>query len=167
MQPGTETEEDVALFGGDVPPDARRLIEAARSAREEDPAKFLWSALVAHPDCLPVYYILYKLHAGRREFDLAERAALAALAQAGHQAGLHMDWRTADLPLHARGDLKGDGAARFWLFTLKALAFISLRSGREQDARRLLALIAAHDPSRSVGSDVTEALLAGSAEPRS
>ena len=55
---------------------------------------------------------------------------------------------------------RGSGAARFWLFTLKALAFIALRSGRPDDARELLAHIAALDDQAHLGSEVIATLLA-------
>lgn len=155
-------EGETGLFGGDAPPEIRQMIDRAKRAGGQEAVELLWRACAAAPDCLPVYYLLYKLHARRRELDLAERAALAALAEAGRQAGLPQDWRAAEAGLPVAVDFAADGPARFWLFTLKALAFISLRLHRRGDAGRLLALIAAHDPSHSVGSAVTEALLAGS-----
>lgn len=159
---GQMNEGEAGLFGGDAPPPIRRLIERARRSGGQEAVDLLWSACAAQPDCLPVYYLLYKLHARRGELELAERSALAALAEAGRQAGLPQDWRAAEAAPPAAVDFTANGPARFWLFTLKALAFISLRLHRRDDAGRILALIAAHDPSHSVGSAVTEALLAGS-----
>ena len=74
-----------------------------------------------------------------------------------HQA----DWRQATPDRVPGGvDFRGSGAARFWLFTLKALAFIALRSGRPDDARELLAHIAALDDQAHLGSEVIATLLA-------
>mgnify|MGYP000858141514 FL=1 len=150
-----------AFFGGDMPESARRLLhQAARSARGEVGA-LLWTAQAIAPQALGIYYALYKHHAGLREFEQAERAALRGLSEAAKQAGLDEDWRQV-MPDRVPGsvDFRGSGAARFWLFTLKALAFIALRSGRPDDARELLAHIAALDDQAHLGSEVIATLLA-------
>ncbi|MBX9715742.1 MAG: hypothetical protein K2X42_04025, partial [Burkholderiaceae bacterium] len=113
------------------------------------------------PQALAVYYALYKHHAGRREFEPAERAAQRGLLEAAKLAGLAPDWRqvtAASLPPGV--DFRGSGAPRFWLFTLKALAFIALRSGRPEDARELLAHIVLLDDQAQIGGEVIATLLA-------
>jgi hypothetical protein len=105
--------------------------------------------------------VLYKHHAGRREFELAERAAVRGLKEAATLAGLHADWRQVAPPLPPA--VAQTVAGRFWLFTLKALAFIQLRSGRPEAARELLAQLEACAPNAHIGGDVTAALL-GAAE---
>ena len=60
-------------------------------------------------------------------------------------------------------DFDGTGPARFWLFTLKALAFISLRSGRPNDARELLAQISLLAPQAHLGGEVIASMLDASA----
>lgn len=148
-----------ALFGGDAPPTVQALLNDARSAPPDQVASLLWTAQACAPQCLSVYYLLYKCHAGRRQFEWAERAARTGLAEAARQAGLPQDWRT----VQPGPDFHGTGPARFWLFTLKALAFISLRSGRPDDARELLASIRLLDPQGHVGGEVIAALLEASA----
>lgn len=150
-----------AYFGGDMPEAARRLLhEAARSARG-DVGALLWTAQAIAPQALGIYYALYKHHAGLREFEQAERAAQRGLLEAARQAGLAEDWRQV-VPgrVPAGVDFRGSGAARFWLFTLKASAFIALRSGRLDDARELLAHIVALDDQAHLGSEVIATLLA-------
>lgn len=156
-------DEQEPLFGGEAPPAIRVLLARAKQAGGAEAVELLCSARTAQPDCLPVYYLLYKLHARQGELDLAEQVARAALAEAGRQAGLPGDVRTLapERPMHA--DFAATGPARFWLFTLKALAFINLRLHRRDDAEKILSVLAAHDPSHSVGGAVTEALLRGSA----
>lgn len=108
-----------------------------------------------------MYYALYKHHAGRREFEQAERAARRGLHEAALQAGLAADWRqvsAGDLPVGV--DFSGNGPARFWLFTLKALAFIALRSQRPAEARELLAQISRLDSGARIGNEVIAAMLA-------
>ena len=152
------------LFGGEAPAEIRQLIAEAKAAPRDQIGERLWAIQARAPDCLPIYYLLYKFHAGRRELAEAERAALCGLDQAAACCGLP---GAADLaqttPLLApkTADFQGNGPARFWLFTLKALAFIRLRGGRPEEARALLDWIGRCDPSHSVGSDVTQALLQG------
>lgn len=150
------------FFGGAVPAALQDLLRRAAEATPDERAALLWTAQGCAPDCLAVYYTLYKHHAGRREFELAERAARRGLAAAGEQAGLPVDAETALTlaAVPAGVDFQRNGPARFWLFTLKALSFIALRSGRPAAARAWLALIDRLDPQASLGTDVTAALLA-------
>lgn len=150
------------FFGGSVPESARRLLHQAARAPRGDVGALLWTAQAIAPQALGIYYALYKHHAGQREFEQAERAARRGLLEAARQAGLAEDWRQV-VPGHvpAGADFRGSGPARFWLFTLKALAFIALRSGRPDDARELLAHIVALDDQAHIGGEVVATLLAG------
>jgi hypothetical protein len=152
------------LFGGEVPAAVRAMLQDAQQAPREQLGALLWAAQACAPQCLATYYLLYKCHAGRREFDLAERAARTGLAEAARQAGLPADWRSVQ-PRPGQ-DFAGTGAARFWLFTLKALAFISVRSGQPDEARALLAQLDRLDPQASVGGDVVAGLLAAAQVPQ-
>jgi hypothetical protein len=154
------------FFGGDVPDAARALLHEAASAPREQVATLLWTAQALAPACLPIYYGLYKHHAGLRELELAERAARRGLVEAARQAGLASDWRDV-MPgmVPAAVDFKGNGPARFWLFTLKALAFIALRGERPDEARELLTRITSLDPQARLGDEVTAGLLASVAPP--
>lgn len=145
-----------ALFGGEVPPMVRSLLRQAQSAPPEAVSGLLWTAQACAPQCLAVYYLLYKCHAGRRELDWAERAARSGLAEAARQAGLPADWQQVRPGPNFHD---GTSPARFWLFTLKALAFIALRSGRSAEAQALLAQINTLDPGASVGGEVIASLL--------
>lgn len=156
------------FFGGAVPPSVHRLLHEAAQAPRSEVAALLWTAQALAPSCLPIYYALYKHHAGLREFEQAERAAQRGLLEAAQQAGLGEDWRQvsrASLP--ADVDFARNGPARFWLFTLKALAFIALRSQRPETARELLTQLARLDVDARIGDDVIATLLASvSALPR-
>ncbi|EHR69884.1 hypothetical protein BurJ1DRAFT_1011 [Burkholderiales bacterium JOSHI_001] len=153
-----------AFFGGEVPTAVHALVHQAAEAPSDQRATLLWTAQALAPACLATYYALYKHHAGRREFDLAERAAQRGLAEAALQAGLPADWRALPGPGPAV-DFQQDGPARFWLFTLKALAFIHLRSGRPNLARELLAQIDRLDPQARIGGDVIAELLRAAGPP--
>lgn len=150
------------LFGGQASEAARSLIRMAKRSSDEQALALLAQARRNHADCLPVYYLLYKLQARLRRLKEAEETARAGLREAARQAELPEDFRLVDVAqLHGRV-LVAQSPERFWLFTLKALAFICLRRQRREEASALLALIARLDPGHSTGSDVTQALLAGS-----
>lgn len=154
------------FFGGDVPAAARELLHQAARAQAEQRATLLWTAQAIAPRSLAILYALCKHHAGRREFEHAERAALRGLQEAARQVGLPEDWRALERSAPPPGiDFHSDGPARFWLFMLKALAFIGLRSGRPDEARELLDLLAGVGAAARVGDEVTAALLAGAAGP--
>jgi len=148
-------------FGGGLTESARRLLQQAAAAPRGEVGALLWTAQALAPHALGIYYVLYKHHAGRREMAQAERAAQRGLLEAARQAGLADDWReVAADTLPAGVDFSRNGPARFWLFTLKALAFIALRQQRPEQARALLERIAALDAQAHIGDDVIATLLA-------
>jgi hypothetical protein len=144
------------LFGGEVSPAVLHLVEKARHTPREQVAAMLWAAALGSPQSLPLYYLLYKLHAGLGELEDALQAARKGLEAAAQAAALAPDWRAVQ-----RGDADFDqpGPARFWLFTLKALAFIELRRGQRQAAQALVAQLRQLDPADTLGASVIEALL--------
>jgi len=145
------------LFGdGYLPASVRQLIDQAAGAPAEHREVLLWTARASAPECLAVYYLLYKFCASRREFESAEKAARAGLAEAARQARLDQDWTQVQV---GAADFSRPGPARFWLFTLKALCFIQLRRGNSEASRDMLGHLRRLDPSDSVGGDVIEALL--------
>lgn len=148
------------FFGGSVPPAVRRLLDEAVGAPPPRVEALLWTAQASAPECLPVYYLLYKFHAGRRQFELAEKAARKGIDVAGRQAKLNVDWAQVQ---PGDGDFSSTGPARFWLFSLKALAFICLRCGRSDEARALIGHITRLDPTQGLGGEVLTSLLDGSA----
>ncbi len=138
------------------------LLERAR--RNYDNADLaehlLWRARAIDRECLHVYFALYKFYFYRKQFDAAEksvREGLAIAAQLGgfsefidHLTPLSTDWSPAY------------GAQRFFLFSLKALAFIRLRQGDREDSDRILAKLRELDPDDKVGGSVVGELATGS-----
>ncbi|MEM5461292.1 hypothetical protein B0G80_1399 [Paraburkholderia sp. BL6669N2] len=148
--------ESTELFGGEVPAAVRRTIDGLHGAPAEQIVAVLWSVTLTSPQSLAAYHLLYKFHAGRCELDEAEHAAHLGLRAAAHAAGLNEDWQmvqAGDANFHA------PGPARFWLFTLKALAFIGLRRGERETATQLITQLRQLDPADHLGFGVVEALL--------
>jgi hypothetical protein len=149
------------FFGGNVPEVVRGLLHRAAQAARGEVGALLWTAQALAPTALGIYNALYKHHAGRREVEQAKQAARRGLLEAAKLAGLADDWRAVAPGYVPEGvDFRGSGPARFWLFTLKALAFIALRSERPDDARELLERIVALDNQAHIGGEVIATLLA-------
>jgi hypothetical protein len=149
------------LFGGEVPPQVRHLVDEAR--QEPNPQRalaLLWTAQVCAPDCPALYYLLYKFHARHGDTAQAEFAALKSLDVAAMQAGLPGSWQQVDAGM---ADFQSPGPARFWLFTLKALAFTRLRRRDALGARAYLRKVQELDPTGGTGAGVIDALLEGAA----
>jgi hypothetical protein len=115
-------------------------------------------ALDIAPQALAAHLCLYKIHTYMGNLEVAKTAALDGLREAARQAG----W-PADPALWPRDQSNADGAARFALFTLKALSFIELKRGDRVAADRMLGILASVDPAGSVGWPVIAALAEGAA----
>jgi hypothetical protein len=146
-------------FGGAVPSAVREILHRASVSPRHEVGAMLWTAQAVAPQCLAVYYTLYKHHAGRRELDEAQQAAQRGLEEAARQAGLALDWREVSPASASHIRFSDNGPARFWLFTLKALAFIAVRQQQPEVARALLQRIAELQPNAGMGDDVIRSLL--------
>lgn len=153
-------ESSTELFGGDVPPQVKALLDEARTAESpERVLALLLTAQISAPTCPSVYYLLYKYHARQADFKQAEAVALKGLAVAAKQAGLPDDWRSVTPDM---ADFTSPGPARFWVFTLKALAFIRLRQHDSAQAADYLHKVSQLDPEGGTGAGVIQSLIDGS-----
>ncbi|MEW5791730.1 MAG: hypothetical protein ACOY4L_04950 [Pseudomonadota bacterium] len=122
--------------------------------------------LASRPETLPAYFALYKLYFRQSRLGEAEAAARLALDEAARQGGFPSDWHA--LESRTASWTAVDSPAHFYLFSLKALAFILLRQGQGAESSRILDKLAELDPSDCVGASVIRAYAAGAAigEPR-
>lgn len=151
---------DGRMAFGDVPEHIDALLQAAVKARPEPAAceELLWEAHRMGPRVLPVFHALYKFYFNRKRFADAERVALIGLEAASREGGYPADWRALRAD---SADWTREGAPRFTLFTLKALAFINLRRECIEEARAILDTLATIDPLDQVGYGVIAALAKG------
>ncbi len=163
--PGTNSDREPV---GTVPPVAGELLARARAAWRDVPTAtaLLAEALAIAPGCLPLHHARYKFLSSHGQYAPAEAAARSALAEAARQAGLPSDWQALDhgVDLAAIDWADVQGAAHFYLFTLKALAYLRLRRGDLAEAQTLLDTLARLDPADQVGAAVTRSLLQGAAD---
>lgn len=151
-------EPDIINFG-DLPEAVNALLQQGVAAYRQDRTRadqLFRQALAAAPAELPTYFCLYKIHTYQGNLDEAQKAAESGLKEAARQAGWELDWRNWQPQATAP-----DGASRFALYTLKALAFISLRQNKLHKAREMLASLRELDPAGAVGWPVVAALAEG------
>ncbi len=152
----TETQQ---LYAGQVNAEVADALQLAASACA-DPARAEALLLDAHrsaPDALPVYFALYKFYFYRGRLAEAEHFTRAGLAMAAASGGFVDDWQTLT---PATADwLRVNTPQHFYLFSLKALAFIRLRQGDMTTCAQLLRTLARLDVQDTVGAAVIRALL--------
>ncbi len=114
--------------------------------------RLLWRAHSLDRECLHVYFALYKFFFYGKQFDAAERIVRTGLAIAAQRGGFSE--RIDQLTPRSADWSSVHGAQHFFLFSLKALAFIRLRQGDREDCDRILAKLRELDADDSVGGSV-------------
>jgi hypothetical protein len=148
------------IADGAVPPAvADWLAQAVAAYHNTERAEFLLcTAQALAPDCLPVYFAMYKFYFYKLMLPQAEEVALQALDLAARQGGFSPDWPRLDAC--STDWQRVDAPQHFYLFTLKALAFIRLRRGQAEDSQAILAKLQELDPLDTVGASVIRDLAA-------
>jgi len=148
------------IADGALPPGvADWLAQGVAAYGNTERAEFLLcTAQALAPDCLPVYFALYKFYFYKRMLPQAEEVALSALDIAARQGAFSPDWTQLDA--HSADWRRVDAPQHFYLFTLKALAFIRLRRGQSEDSHAILAKLQELDPLDTVGGSVIRDLAA-------
>lgn len=156
--PDLLSEPDAINFG-DLPEGIDALLQQGVAAYRQDRAtadRMFRKALAAAPSELPIYFCLYKIHTYQGNLDEAQAVAETGLRRAAEQAGWDPDWQKwchyPQMP---------EGAGRFALYTLKALAFIRLKQNDKEQAACMLEALRRLDPSGMVGWQVIAALAEG------
>jgi len=151
-----------SLYAGDVVPEIALLLEEAmQSYHDPDHAeKLLKKASRQAPAALPVYFSWYKFLFYKGKLAEAEQVVRSALTEAARQGGFPSAWE--ELNPDSADWLAHDSPQHFYLFSLKALAFIRLRQGGREECDEILAKIRLLDNADTVGASVISALAAGS-----
>lgn len=141
-------------IGFAAPPAIDEKLRAAAACYDdtEKAEELLWTALKADPNCLGSYFSLYKFYFYKRKLNEAEGVALLGLGTAARLGSFDPDWKKLDA--QSADWHRVDAPQHFYLFTLKAIAFIRLRLGYAEESRALLAKLQELDPQDSVGASV-------------
>jgi len=152
--------EERVLFSPNLPEAVNKLLQAAVAASHADKPlaeKLFKQAQETDRSCLQTYFALYKFYFYQGRLQEAEREVIAALEEAAHQGGFPSDYRRL-VRQTDKCDMYASEISRFYLDSLKALAFIKLRREQDVEARVILSLMHELDPEDRCGASVIMSL---------
>jgi hypothetical protein len=155
--------EERVLFSPNIPAEVNNLLQAAVAASTVDQTEaetLFLQAQALDSQCLQTYFALYKFYFFQKRLLDAERIVLAGLEESAKQGGFPNDYRLLVANLQ-KWNLYANESTMFYLYTLKALAFIKLRLGFMVDAQLVLSHLQLLDPKDLSGASVIMDLAAG------
>lgn len=143
------------LLGGGLPPEAaRHLARAALCYHHSDVAEtHLQTADMLAPDHAAVLIAFYRFYFYKGRLTEALSVARACIAKAMRENVLGHDWREVR-PHDAAFDDWGALVPRFFLFSLKGYAYLSLRLGSFDEGRKAAQKLLELDPRDRIGAQV-------------
>jgi len=158
--------EERVMFSPHLPTNVNNLLQAAVASSSVDQSRaenLFIQAQTLDSHCLQTYFALYKFYFFQKRLVDAERIVIAGLEESARQGGFPSDYRRlAKSP--QKWDLYANEITLFYLYTLKALAFIKLRQGDDINAQLILSHLQQLDPKDLSGASVIMDLAAGVAE---
>lgn len=148
--------EERVLFSPNLPADVNALLQAAVAASHSDKERaeqLFKQAQFLDAGCLQTYFALYKFYFYQGRLQEAETEVLAGLKAASLQGGFPADYQVLGRDA-GRWDMYASEVSLFYLYTLKALAFIKLRRRHEDEAHLVLSLLRQLDPEDRSGGSV-------------
>jgi len=137
-----------ALLGAGLPPAAEQHLNEAGLAYQQDDAaeQHLREAQALAPDHAAVLIGLYRFYFYKGRLGEALEVACTCLGKAARDNGLADDWRSVR---REDADFSSFDAAlpRFYLFTLKAYAYLQMRLGNLAEAHEAVRKLLELDPS--------------------
>ena len=146
-----------SALGGGLSPQLEALLQQAGQLRDRpsEALPLLQQARSVAPSHPAPLIALYRFYFYGHQFALARAVAEDALAIARTALGPNF----GDEPPSDEA-ARHDAAVRFYLFTLKGMAYLNLRLGVLEDARTLLAELRRLDPQDHVGGALLSHVLA-------
>jgi len=146
------------MLSADVPPGARSFMQQAIDQYEntEQAESLLLKALQLAPEELEIYIAIYKFYFYKKHFNSAEHFANLTLNVAAKQSGIDSEW--VKLTTSSCDWLNPSNAQRVFLYTMKAIGFIYLRTKRLQQGENILSKLLALDINDLVGGSVVMSL---------
>lgn len=154
-----------AVLGGHLPPAAQTALQRAGQAWHDDVEAEHWLdlATACAPEHPAVFIARYRFYFYKHRLTQALAVAERTLHHAAQRLGIAVDWRmanSADVIAALASADEYEPLPRFYLFTLKAQAYLMLRLGRFDEARALLGWLARLDPADKLGSRLLGVVLA-------
>lgn len=143
------------LLGGGLPEPAERLLRQAGLAYQHDDIaeRHLEEAMQVAPDHAAVLIGLYRFYFYKGRLADALGVAQICLDKAARDNGLDDDWHRV-LPTHGKFGSFDARLPRFYMFTLKAYAYLQIRLGNAAEGRAAVLKLLELDPSDKVGANV-------------
>lgn len=148
--------EERVMFSPNMPAEVNRLLQAAVAASSVDQSRaeaLFLQAQKLDSRCLQTYFALYKFYFFQKRLVDAERIVIAGLEESARQGGFPSDYRRL-ANNRQKWDLYANEITLFYLYTLKALAFIKLRQGHTINAQLVLSHLQQLDPDDLSGASV-------------
>src|SRR5450755_1045959 len=146
-----------ALLGAGLPDAAARHIQLAGLAYRDDAMaeaeRHLREAEALAPDHAAVLIALYRFYFSKGRLSEALEIARICLRKAARENGLHLDWRKVR---REDADFSSFDARlpRFYMFTLKAYAYLNMRLGFLEEGRDAVRKQLDLDPTDKIGAKV-------------
>jgi len=149
-----------AILGAGLPETAGRHLRLAALAYRDDRAAeaHLLEAQAIAPAHAAVLIGLYRFYFYKHRLADALNVAAVCLQKAARDNGLHTDWREVRRHDAAFGDYAA-ALPRFYLFTLKACAYLFMRLGDLAEGRAMAAKLLELDPGDKIGAKVLLGIL--------
>lgn len=154
------------MFSPNMPSEVNNLLQAAVAASSVDQSRaenLFLQAQTLDNHCLQTYFALYKFYFFQKRLADAERIVIAGLEESARQGGFPSDYRRLARN-RKKWNLYANEITLFYLYTLKALAFIKLRQGYNVEAKLVLSHLRQLDPEDLSGASVIMDLAAGVTE---
>ncbi len=156
MMGAMEMFDERVMFSPQMPLAVNRLLQAAVADTSKNPAhaeKLFLEAQTADSQCLQTYFALYKFYFFHKRLIEAENFALQGLEESARQGGFPSDYRRLALEPE-KWDLYANEIGLFYLYCLKALAFIKLRRESVIESNLILSHLKQLDPQDLCGASV-------------
>lgn len=149
---------DDAVLGQGLPAAAEAALREAGAHRGDAPRAMaaLMRAQALAPEHPAVLIAMYRHHFYGHRLQPARDVARRALLIGARALGLPLAWR--EVPPQPLAGAADDARVRFYLFTLKGYAYLSLRLDDPVEVRDALALLRQLDPDDKVGGALIEAV---------
>ena len=159
----TQLFEQRVLFSPNIPDAVDYLLQTAVAASSVDQIKaenLFLQAQALDKQCLQTYLALYKFYFFQKRLVDAEKIVLSALEESARQGSFPHDYHQLALD-GKKWNLYASETTLFYLYSLKALAFIKLRQAQEIEAQLILSHLKQLDPEDLIGASVIMDLAAG------
>ncbi len=158
MQTGATAAQDfpaAAILGENLPEEAKRLLHAAAMSYDQDKTalQYLMEARLLAPTHAAVLIGLYRFYFYKGRLAEARGVAETCLARAAIDNSLPLDWRRVAPEDAAFGDFDALGP-RFFMFSLKGYAYLSMRLGELEESAAAIDKLLELDPADKVGARV-------------